>query len=174
MRNKKQRAAEATKSPSEILGLIKANVGPVIRQNGAPIRFTHLTGPMLRKIIDLELIEFGAVKEVKTLDDLPEFDITKHALFKEGAICDEDGLQFLEENPRFFAQGYIYTEETFTNAKRPFLLIDTIVGGERRTGEVIEVFDKPLSKKEILAFANLFHKADEFEIGDTFAHAWFD
>jgi len=33
---------------------------------------------------------------------------------------------------------------------------------------------KPFTKQEILAFANLFNRAEEFELGNNYASAWFD
>jgi hypothetical protein len=57
--------------------------------------------------------------------------------------------------------------------------IDTIIGGvktiENPDGSTsIVTHKRPFNKEEIFGFANLFHRADEFEIADNYASAWFD
>jgi hypothetical protein len=84
-----------------------------------------------------------------------------------------ESLEFLEEYPNFFAQGYIHNIDGIV-----CLDIDTIIGGERTEekpdGLIIVRHKKDFTEEEIFAFANLFHCADEFEIGKNFAQAWFD
>ena len=138
-----------------------AAVVPITRREGVPPYFTHLTGKALRKLVDNGLVVFN--KE--------EWDLSSD-VFKGGN--DEESLAFLEKYSRFFAQGYIRTLEDGAR-----LEIDTIIGGVRTTenpngSRSIVTHKKPLTKQEIFAFANLFHRAEEFELGNNYARAWFD
>jgi hypothetical protein len=148
-------------SVKERLELIMAGIGPTVQHDGWPLRFTHLTGAMLRKLIDAGAVILRGPDEPWGLDT---------DIFKCGN--DEESLGFLEQYPRFFAQGY-FDEENGT------ISIDTIYGAEKvkesDPGSATVTFLVPkLTKKELFAFANRFHRADEFEIHDDFAHAWFD
>jgi hypothetical protein len=83
-------------------------------------------------------------------------------------------LVFLEKYQHFFAQGYVQTSEDGAR-----LDIDTIIGGVRTIenpggSRSIVTHKKPFTRQEIFAFANLFHRADEFELGANYASAWFD
>jgi hypothetical protein len=140
-----------------------AAVVPVTYHEHAAPYFRHLTGEMLRKLVDAGTVVFRGPDESWDYDS---------DIFKGGR--DEESLAFLEKYPRFFAQGYVLTSEDGAR-----LSIDTIIGGVKTEenpngGLRIATHKKPLTKQEIFAFTNLFHKADEFEIGSTYAHAWFD
>jgi hypothetical protein len=151
-----------TKKAQKQLDAIAAVV-PITRKEGSPPQFRQLTGAMLRKLVDAGTVVFRGPDEGWDYDS---------DVFKGGH--DEESLAFLEKYPRFFAQGYVQTSEDGAR-----LSIDTIIGGvettEDRYGHLyITPHKKPLSKQEIFAFANRFHRADEFELGDNHAHAWFD
>jgi hypothetical protein len=140
-----------------------AAVVPITRRKDSPPLFTHLTGAMLRKLVDAGTVVFRGQDEGWDYDS---------DVFKGGN--DEESLAFLEKYPRFFAQGYVQTSEDGAH-----LDIDTIIGGvkteENSDGSLsIVTHKKPFTKQEIFEFANLFHRADEFEIGNNFARAWFD
>jgi hypothetical protein len=160
MPGKKDTMTTATSlSVAEKLEKILAGIGPVERGKSSPPRFTHLTGTMLR-----ELVNSGAVV-IRGADEPWDYDSD---IFKGGH--DEESLAVLEKFPRFFAQGFI-DEENAT------ISIETIWAAEKVQGEgsvTVTLLVPKLTKAEILAFANRFHRADEFEIGDGFAHAWFD
>lgn len=139
-----------------------AAVVPVSRSEGSPPHFRHLTGAMLRK-----LVAAGTVV-LRGQDEPWDFDSD---VFKGGN--DEESLAFLEEYPHFFAQGYVQTSKDGAR-----LSIDTIIGGvktEEHSGHLyITPHKRPFTKKEISAFANRFHRADEFDVSDRHARAWFD
>jgi hypothetical protein len=140
-----------------------AAVVPVIRREGWPPQFRHLTGQMVRKLVNDGTVVFRGPDEGWDYDS---------DVFKGGN--DEESLAFLEKYPRFFAQGYVQTSDDGAR-----LSIDTIIGGvkteEDRYGHLyITPHKKPFTKQEIFAFANRFHRADEFELGDNYARAWFD
>ena len=139
-----------------------AAVVPVTRSEGSPPHFRHLTGAMLRKLVNEGTVVFSGSGGWGYDSDV----------FKGGN--DEESLAFLEKYPRFFAQGYVQTSKDGAR-----LDIDTIIGGvrteENPNGSLsIVTYKKPFTKQEIFAFANQFHRADEFELGDNYARAWFD
>jgi len=118
---------------------------------------------MLRKLVDAGTVVFRGSDEGWDYDS---------DVFKGGN--DEESLAFLEMYPRFFAQGYVQTSDAGAR-----LDIDTIIGGvkteEDRYGRLyITPHRKPFTKEEISAFANRFHRAEEFEVSDRHARAWFD
>lgn len=144
----------------ERLELIKKGVGP-IREGRF---FESLTGAMLRKLIDC-----GAVvvpKEGVDINDLPPLPRWYEGLFK--GLSDDSTLEaiaFLEDNLRFVAHGVIDADDAV-------ITIDEITTG--LNGEYTIPNAPVLTKAKIVEFANLFHRADEFVIGDTYARAWFD
>ncbi len=147
-------------SVAKKLKKILAGFGPVERGGSFPPRFTRLTGAMLR-----ELINSGAVV-IREADEPWDFDSD---IFKGGH--DEGSLAVLEKFPRFFAQGFI-DEENATISIETIWAAEKVVEGE---GPVtVTPLVPELTKDEVFAFANRFHRADEFEIGDGFARAWFD
>ena len=148
--------------------LILAGVGPLEgkeKKHDSP-HFSKLTGEMLRKLVDAGAVslerEVSAVEEEDGLPFAPEWD---EPIFRNGG--DSEKLAFLEQYPKFMAQGRI------GNCGVGSIDIDTIVS------------ETKLTKKEVIAFANLFGKADEFGVSDEgfpsedqqgtyFAYAWFD
>jgi hypothetical protein len=142
-------------TPEERQVLILAGVGPVQEKLGWP-HFTKLTGAMLRKLVDA-----GAV----LIDPQASgFRLRLINTFRTG--WDEEGLVFLERNPKFMAQGFI------GNCGVGNIDIDTIVS------------ETKLTLKEVAAFEDAFGTADEFWTSNTpsrskgaeglFARAWFD
>lgn len=144
-------ATEMKLTPEERHNLLLAGVGPVTEKLGWP-HFTKLTGAMLRKLVDA-----GAVL-------LDEKNLDLFTTFRTG--LDKEGLAFLEQFPKFMAQGFI------GNCGVGSIDIDTIVSGTK------------LARKEAAAFEDVFGTADECWTGNTpslnkgaeglFARAWFD
>jgi hypothetical protein len=154
-------------TPEERQALILTGVGLVQKKFGQP-HFTKLTGAMLRKLVDAGAVVLSqdAPQPENDNDGLPiapEWDLFSD-VFKGGH--NQESLAFLEKYPKFMVEGYIGNCETRT------ISIDTIVS------------ESKLTQKEIVAFANLFHRADEFCIWEKrmrdddheslFAYAWFD
>lgn len=156
-----ERALEISDEAQKQLDAIAAVV-PITRRGGSPPYVTHLTGEALRKLVDNGLVVFRKEEEWDFDSDV----------FRGGH--DEESLAFLEKYPKFFAQGRVQISEDGAR-----LDIDTVIGGVRAEensngGRSIVTHKKPFTRQEIFAFANLFHRADEFEIGNNYAHAWFD
>jgi hypothetical protein len=156
-------------TPEERQKLILARIGPVQEKLGWP-RFTKLTGEMLRKLVDAGAVilpddDPNDPKDFVDADlpTAPDWDLFSD-VFKSGH--NQEALAFLEKYPKFMAEGYVGNCGTGT------ITIDTIVS------------ETKLTRKELMAFANLFHRADEFtvfekEMSDDgheklFAYAWFD
>lgn len=166
---------DATKelTPEERHALIFAGVGTLEgKEKGHDFpHFSKLTGEMLRKLVNAGAVSLEGEGSAATeaaeegLPVAPEWDET---IFRNGR--DTEKLAFLEQFPKFMAQGRI------GNCGVGTIDIDTIVSQTK------------LTKKEVIAFANLFGKADEFLISDNafriddgsnnqtvfFAVAWFD
>jgi len=100
------KVSTAVLTPEQRQKLILTGVGSVTEKFGWP-HFTKLTGAMLRKLVDA-----GAVV-------LDESDFDLFTTFRTG--CDQEGLSFLEEYPKFMAQGFI------GNSGTGKIDIDTIV-----------------------------------------------
>jgi len=69
-------------------------------------------------------------------------------------------LAFLDAHPRFAAHGYIDNRK---EGEQAFIVIEGVATEKVK-----------LTRKEIYAFVNLFHRADELRLGDDGACAWFD
>lgn len=146
--------AVAQLTPEEKQAALLAGVGPLQKDHSFP-RFTKLTGAMLRKLVEAGAVHLPEEDEDWDLDS---------GVFK--SEHDLQALAFLEKFPKFMAEGYVGNCGTGT------ISIDAI-GSETK-----------LTRREIVAFANLFHRADEFciyekEMNDDnheklFAYAWFD
>jgi hypothetical protein len=161
----------AVLTPEDKQKLLLAGVGPLEgkeKGHDSP-HFSKLTGEMLRKLVDAGAVslerEVGAAEEEDGLPFAPEWD---EPIFRNGG--DAEKLAFLEKYPKFMAQGRI------GNCGVGSIDIDVISS------------DTKLTKKEVIAFANLFGNADEFHVSDEgfriddgtndqtkyFAHVWFD
>ena len=151
-------------TPEEKQNLLLAGVGPLQKNHSFP-RFTRLTGAMLRKLVNAGAVHFPEELSEDGADDgLPVMPEWENSVFK--GEHDQQALAFLEQFPKFIAEGYVGNCGTGT------ISIDTVVS------------ESKLTRKEVLAFANLFHRADEFLISDKelceenhetlFAYAWFD
>lgn len=141
--------------------IVEQGIGPTDMEGR---RFTHLTGKMLR-----DLINKGGISLPRPEDDVWDCDYPTD-LFK--GVSNEEGLSFLETHPRFFAQGWLNATKDGGN-----FIIDAIWAAKKTKGfgkvTVTPVAPK-LTKKEIFDFVNVFHRAEEFELQENYARAWFD
>ena len=144
--------------------IVKQGVGPTAEKGR---RFTRLTGKMLRALID----NGGVVLPKPSTDGAIDFAVDyPDELFK--GVENEVGLAFLESHLRFFAQGWLDAAKNGGT-----FIIDTIWGAKqvKGFGRVTVTFLAPkLTKRESLDFANTFHRADEFDLQENYARAWYD
>ena len=141
---------------AKVRDLTLAEKEKLIRARAANVKDEHhdiwMFGKSIRELLDLRVIAFGCDND-----------------FGEGVFksVDEDKtLAFLEKYPQFAAGGYIRLDAN------PVLYFDTIA--LTTTEADVETDEVPLSLAEIVEFSNLFHHADEFEVGEDSAFAWFD
>jgi hypothetical protein len=112
------------------------------------------------------LIENGGITLPKKTEGIA-FDYGYDEELFKGAET-EPAFAFLEKHSRFFAQGWLEDDS---------IIIDTIWGADKVEGfgEVTVTYLTPkLKKEELFDFANTFHKANEFELKEQYARAWFD
>lgn len=138
--------------------IVKQGIGPTDPEHSQR-HFTRLTGAMLR-----DLINKGGI----VLRDPSEAWDWDSDLFKCGR--DEDAVKFLETHPRFFVQGWL---------DKNSIVIDTVWGAKEVHSDGggsynVTCLLPKLKKQEAYDFANTFYRADEFQVCDGFAHAWFD
>ncbi len=155
--------ATAGLSTKERLEKLLAALGPLDGK-----QFTGLTGKTLRSLIDEGVV---APQFDETGVDVSDrvFHLDAPEIFK--GVNDQKALAFMEANPRAQAKGYLNKDDAT-------IIIDMVYLGlkndENGYPSLAHSSDPALTKKQIVGFANTFFHADEFQIGDTFAYAWFD
>jgi hypothetical protein len=157
--------ATAGLSTKERLENLVAVLGPFDKDFGT--HFTGLAGQTLCSLVDSGVVVLAPSTERVAVNDLPAFAYDAPELFK--GVDDHKALAFVRANPRFSVSGWLDKDDAT-------IVIDTIIGGLKKHGDGFRTIpgSPVLTKKQMVDFANVFHKADEFQLGDNFAYAWFD